>query len=597
MKNNEAIMYLFKEYLGCCSASYFGDKLLQCMGLILDDSDSIFKINDISKIELHYVDEGVLDFTQSLEYYYSDDFDLLLISLKDVDLLHRFNENPYISYPATFESLNRAEVKLNIYFNNDSCLPIDVDIEEEKNTQEIEIDGTSGTFIAYLAHSTNLNNQDFYELDNAIFTFSEVNQNSTNKYYVNIDSKDDIILPIDNMSTKLTLEQTRIGNKIVYNTEHSVDFAENAVGYETDGVSDGKADIGRIYKLSNGDLVNDLDYSNVQRLLGNLRYNYYISDDGVFCSVPNSRQGAIDLITKDISLIDPSSVFYTGLNGTNFDPDVYSDNHEIPHRMWIMFNNDVATEDDLFNFLREFVEYYSDESTPQEIRDCLERAKLEVVRSSPQTYPYWYEVDRDIYFNPNTSGRDISVYIDEFLKIPESGGCYFTNGTYDDWNRRHLRYFFLFSIEGSTFPSQETIDYWQQIADFFVEYDNEHFDGKWIKANSCRIPTYDKYTTVSSKDILNAEEFYGVVDVPIRNTENRGVVGSYVDNVYEDNNDILSTYQNDELIISKESLTGLEKGIVYNVVNQVSMDCEFGDGYFKYGEFIRSGYLNKINVY
>ena len=107
------------------------------------------------------------------------------------------------------------------------------------------------TLLVKLAHSKNIDNDSIMELDNAIFDLTEGSA-TTNRYYVDIDSEENVVLPMNTMSKIAELVQTRVGDNIVYNTESSVNFDR-----PVQALADGSADIGRVFNfdLTNGGYI------------------------------------------------------------------------------------------------------------------------------------------------------------------------------------------------------------------------------------------------------------------------------------------------------------------------------------------------------
>ena len=127
-----------------------------------------------------------------------------------------------------------------------------------------------------LAHSKTIDDSDFYQLENAIAYSQSVNRDTTNRYYVDIESEENVVLPMDNMSQYANLVQTRVGEDIVYNTPYSYDFGENAI----DPVSDKQADIGRTFTWTSA-YKNNENSSETSSVYSNYRGDLYASDEFV----------------------------------------------------------------------------------------------------------------------------------------------------------------------------------------------------------------------------------------------------------------------------------------------------------------------------
>ena len=103
------------------------------------------------------------------------------------------------------------------------------------------ISQTLCSLIVKLAHSTNIDSDSMLEIDNAIFELTKGSA-TTNRFYVDIDSDNNVVLPMNTMSEMTELVQTRVGDNIVFNTKSSVDFDR-----PLEAVSDGSSDLGRVF--------------------------------------------------------------------------------------------------------------------------------------------------------------------------------------------------------------------------------------------------------------------------------------------------------------------------------------------------------------
>ena len=97
-----------------------------------------------------------------------------------------------------------------------------------------------------LAHSTNIDSETLLDLEKAIYSVEH--GETTNRYYVDIDSKEDIILPMYTMSEEAELVQTRVGDDVVYNTGTAIDFDGNKI----DALSGEEAPTTDVYSFKDG---------------------------------------------------------------------------------------------------------------------------------------------------------------------------------------------------------------------------------------------------------------------------------------------------------------------------------------------------------
>ena len=248
---------------------------LSTISIRLDDTNSTNKVSNISNVTYTYKDADIgADFTYNARYTRAERFGLLLVATdinnKVSNIIEGrysnqsysyFNENNYRTsfegYKKYIESLGRCELTITIYYNDGSEQPISVGVLDD-DTLPLRSTGmeTAGSILVKLAHSKEIENQDFYELSNAIVAVQSSNDDTTNKYYVDLDSEENISIPMNEMSDYVELVQTRIGNNIIYNTDRSVNFGKNAIP----AVSKGEVDYnGHVYHLPNGTYASDDD--------------------------------------------------------------------------------------------------------------------------------------------------------------------------------------------------------------------------------------------------------------------------------------------------------------------------------------------------
>lgn len=91
---------------------------------------------------------------------------------------------------------------------------------------------TANAFVTTLPDSKNLDNSAFYELENAI-RFLDDSSLVANRYYVDIDSKDNVVLPLDKFSDDMLLSEVLVGARPVYRTASAIDYGD----YEKENVS------------------------------------------------------------------------------------------------------------------------------------------------------------------------------------------------------------------------------------------------------------------------------------------------------------------------------------------------------------------------
>ena len=113
-----------------------------------------------------------------------------------------------------------------------------------------------------LSHYSSITQKDFYELDNAIFGKQALYDETSGIVYADIESKDNVKIPMNDMTGTATLVQTRIGDNVVYNAPGAVDFQEYALPSMPQG-----ADYGRVFYMPDGTYSSEEDVHLLLQLL------------------------------------------------------------------------------------------------------------------------------------------------------------------------------------------------------------------------------------------------------------------------------------------------------------------------------------------
>ena len=237
---------------------------LTTISIRMDDVDSNQKMSNISTIYSVYDDmEGNIHSESETGWYIADRFGVILVNVHDIVNKYCTPTSPSsydkdrISEKVTrsefvemLKGLGRSSLYLNITYNDGSTQKVDVGVVDQKLVSSTRSTAweTAGSILVRLAHSKLIEQEDFYELNNAIVGVQSVNKDTTNKYYVDIDSEDEVKLPMNEMSEVVELVQTRVGNNVVFNSYGSVDFGGDSIA----AVSNGKVDEGTVYYLPNG---------------------------------------------------------------------------------------------------------------------------------------------------------------------------------------------------------------------------------------------------------------------------------------------------------------------------------------------------------
>ena len=487
--NSPVCAYVPKAPLASAYQSYsycWGQLSNICISL--DDSSSDLKISDIVDVDIDYYD-GLYSqrYTKSNNWHnnnywsVSSDFGALFLfgidnywvpygSTSDYgndlyDSMRYANGYDSFGYDQYFASLERSYIVVTIHYGDGSTQPVIVKPEENKYT-DYYLWNTSNSALLQFAHSTNINNESFYELDNAIAFGNLVNENTTKRFYVDIDNEEDIVLPMDNMSTVLRLEQTRVGDNVVYNSGNTVDFGEYAVGYPTNGVSDGKADKWRVVTVQyNGRLYSITPESLYNHSYTSGDYDYYsyfydciynagfrvVELDGkyyIYNGIPtvNGNEGWYNLVDRG-NLV--TGGMYSGIPNTDFDEAAVQNNtsgKSYPSEFYIKLSG-IVDEDDVVDFLTAFRTYCQASDTPDSVKaiynssnfkanasftyECDYRYLYKQTGSWSYGYNYYFRKDHQ---SP-TNVSSVLFRVNDAVSKPEYsdsslGGRYYHTSTY-----------------------------------------------------------------------------------------------------------------------------------------------------------------------
>ena len=521
------------------------------------------------------------DYTVKLTREYAEDFDLLILSYDDED---EYLPASLFSHDGTgLLDMNNPRLELRIHYHKDNTeqiIPIERTLYENiDNTQLLAGDHTARTMLLRLAHSTTIDNESFYELENAIFSSQSVNEETTNKYYVDIESKDKLVLPMDNMTDRATLVQTRIGDNVVYNTEDSFDFLDSSV----DAVSDHLADKGRVYYSSNLPWYDNVDYSSEedwQVIAKNIQNASAIEYQGNYYKVNSytfSKFGA--------DLIDNGNVVFAWSYQERLDGTTVNRRSGYNNEFYVSIDTSNGNIDTSINriYLNETTNNLIDYLNGDDCSDYLKR---------------WMKESRVLWFfyyvsNGNSYSRSFTGTLDEFINL--------VNEEYSD------TVYYISSIRFTTFndsetkkhgPAEEDYDAYQELVDAVQTSGSKY--GKTVNNRYTYKPVLESETTYSIKEYLGindaAEQAKSVI--PIFNNEGgfpqttsykTAIGGQLVPDAVRSSSPIIEdTFDNNEISVDVSKLDGIEKGVTYNVVNQImlatpsSSNCETLGGYTSY---------------
>lgn len=357
--NNPVLVFTdFDKYLDeVVALSYFDEPCndylwrttLSTISVGFNDKDSKRKVNSINRVTYTYHGDNV-EFTDEAFYKTAESFGLLLVNnplnyhvahiiegkYSDKITSYYFARNyrtTRYDYIQFIESIEKAKITLNIYYDNsDEPQSVDVDIVcsdslpiQRENLLRTGYNTVQQQVITInLSNSNKSDNEAITELDNAIKEVQKIKNEELSRLYADIDSKDPIVLPMDDLSNSVELVQTRVGDNIVYNNQRSVNFGNSAVSSVRDENND-EYD-GNIYILPNGSYSSDDDIYELYKyiFLNGYGYYYLVVDDKLYNlnlsndldSIPNFKDGYF------VKYIDD---YYTGIPGSDYDQEKIDD--------------------------------------------------------------------------------------------------------------------------------------------------------------------------------------------------------------------------------------------------------------------------------
>lgn len=271
----------FNNYSYCHLSSYGANYLFNdVVTVLLDDTESDYKLESIVDVSFRYFYEpSNRDASFSTDFKTVEDFGTVLVGIDSSELFRRLNYenwefNGYdylyeLGYSRFIRETKDAEMSLTVTYadGKEQVVPLNAVVSNKKvsmsvvekedgtgyeseyvESNEKDVDtyyspGTLDMALIRLAHSQNIDSESIMELEKAIFSMEK--GESTNRYYVDIDSKEDVVLPMYTMSDIAELVQTRVGNDVVYNTGAAIDFANSAI----DALPGENAPIGKAYSF------------------------------------------------------------------------------------------------------------------------------------------------------------------------------------------------------------------------------------------------------------------------------------------------------------------------------------------------------------
>ncbi|MDE7435446.1 MAG: hypothetical protein K2N01_06465, partial [Lachnospiraceae bacterium] len=162
------------------------------------------------------------------------------------------------------QELSQCRLSLEITYQNDVAVTADVNTVWTDSKAVYNMHSTVQTLVINLADSSTIDDADFYELDNAIAHV----KNHT--YYVDLDSEDDIVLPMDHLSADAALTKLKIGPETMYDNAGASVYMEDSYT-----LASADQEKGRVFTYEYTDengvqhsgYANDTDFSELGMLL------------------------------------------------------------------------------------------------------------------------------------------------------------------------------------------------------------------------------------------------------------------------------------------------------------------------------------------
>lgn len=621
------------------SDKYMHPMNLQTIAIALDDTecDANHKLSQISSVSFAYNDsESGMSFSDTAKFYVVEDFDTVLVKVGFETIASHFASEVesdgdhylyYSDYRNMVDSLRRAEAELTVAYADGSSQNIPVAVAEDNAYESFDSDGnyhsdnssylydttskenptniyfyysgsTTSMLLLKLPHCKNIDNNTFMKLESALFAMEE--EDSTNKYYVDADSDKDIIIPMTNMSNMLELVQTRVGDDIIYNAYNSADFGENKISAVSDGQSDNK--YGRVFTVRRNSRVCTAAENNLIDFANWVPYeSAWLELDGELFS---SRKlvASDDNYNKDLTreeflnseknqlCMDVMERGYKITYKNNRGYDFNSDSRYGCYNYLYIEPNTVKDANQLFNALHNLTQskdiYDTDEG-------CLSMTGTTKNGSRYTDSGFGYERPY-IYISGRTSNGEHRGYSFYFSNSSE---CERFKKIFSSFTSIDYLEIQFYSCNGE--PCEKIMEVLNDL--------NISLSGRY-ESNYCDFSSETKIPISSYFDIT---EETGPLDYYINDYVNGAGSGydsakydNVIDSVKRSTEKVITdTYDGNEVRFSPSALTTCEKGIAYNIVNQVMIASDgFDDclgAYDTNGNWITKGsvyYLDGENI-
>ena len=469
------------------------------------------------------------------------------------------SEKAYDMVRVLSDVFTNAEFTLNVNYDNNEVIsyPVNVVMASNDDSSVANFWKTNSAIVVKLADSNTIDDVDFYELNNAIVCHAD-SKTYGKKYYVDINSEDDVVLPFNNGDDKAMLTKLKVGNDVVYNNgaslslkddytiadENQTEYRQKIYKYEyvdEEGKTQ-KGQSGGGYWFDIGSMLMD---QNMVLLDGNVvnvhKYTYDLGEDYTETSEYNKQFNAHE---DDFENIIKNGMFIKTipakrLDGSSVDSGEGVDKpSNVNAKFHIVF--DTSSDDcDIDGLLKSFHDYYYDDYS-----EVLKDNQINEVL-------YNYDSTSTKVHNKITySNGNIREYDDTWIRE-----CYSS-----DWK-----------------VDVEYID--------FIDFDNHCYnwlkecaDKYNVKIDKTRSYVPDFENAISDESIaehFGIQEAIGLAqDTYISTNDNKKVcarLGKSVEKV-DSNGAVCGNYTKNNVSFTVDSLSGLDKGIVYNITPQIRVN-------------------------
>ena len=462
-------------------------------------------------------------------------------------------------YEVIYKELQKLQLNIKIEWTDGSSCSQKASAVAATTKQLEDFYETSKAVVINLADSKTINDTDFYMLENAI---THVNDSRvyTNKYYVDVESTDDIILPINNLSIDAILTQLKIGSHIVYNTSAGVLMPEKysiANDSETEAIDVYRFTYEDIYDGENTTISMTVSESHPEDLVYGLRNKQFWLDDdngGHLMSVASFCMEASDGAVRYLPEIlnnKLDDLIYMIENGVMVDsvPKKYLDGTVIPNtaddtdcRFHIVFNTDSGNMDEFKQLLNEPAEPDVRYELGRMI--CLEEDELK------EDICFWKLSNSGNYAQTKVGGENNYVYEYRFIPLDYVDG-------FSQTNIKYIEY---------TAYNYDTFEYIKATAEAC---------GITINESESMIPDFENIvlSDISVKDYYRFSKTNEIYYEPWKDStilQRKSEEVTQIISPKEANIEYgEATYKDNQVMIPLQSVSELEKGVVYNVTAQI----------------------------